>query len=505
MRAALLVGALLVTITSYTEAGNTVYVDADATGPVHDGSSWCSAYLDLQQALAVAGAGTEIRVAQGVYRPASAGGSREAAFAVPSDVTLLGSFQGCGTPDPDERDYLLYATVLSGDLDGDDGPNFANRTDNVYHVVTTHDVSAATVLDGLTIRGGHADGPNAGPSVDSRDQGSGVNNYHGQPTLSNCTLVDNFAANHGTFNDHGDATLTDCTFKDNRTDNIAAGLYSHFDAVSTVTGCRFENNATAGDGGGAYLKGTNASVFTDCVFTGNEAVKGGGLYIQGGSNPRLTSCTFVDNRAEERGGGLYTQESTVTLDGCSFSADDNPGSSAFFGGGLYASDSEVIATDCAFLDHTLTGNLNGDKAKGGGLYALQSSVTLESCTISGNAVYGGAEPLAGGGGGVYAEDTNLTLSNCTIRVPPRPLISSCCPLNSASANGPSSSDAASALRSLVDPGRIDGPDSCEFRLGNLPPVARSSTARGAASFERRNGTAPVPRQQSRGSPDRFRL
>ncbi|MCH8147883.1 MAG: DUF1501 domain-containing protein [Planctomycetes bacterium] len=162
------------------------------------------------------------------------------------------------------------------------------------------------------------------------------------------------------------------------------------------------------------LKGTNASVFTDCVFTGNEAVKGGGLYIQGGSNPRLTSCTFVNNRAEERGGGLYTQESTVTLDGCSFSAEDIPGSTAFFGGGLYASDSEVIATDCAFLDHTLTGNLDGDKAKGGGLYALQSSVTLESCTISGNAVYGGAEPLAGGGGGVYAEDTNLTLSNCTI-------------------------------------------------------------------------------------------
>ncbi|MCH8146739.1 MAG: hypothetical protein IH987_01935, partial [Planctomycetes bacterium] len=85
MRTALSVVTVLVTIASYSEAGNTVYVDADATGPLHDGASWCSAYLDLQQALAVAGAGTEIRVAQGVYRPAPAGGSRVAAFAVPSD------------------------------------------------------------------------------------------------------------------------------------------------------------------------------------------------------------------------------------------------------------------------------------------------------------------------------------------------------------------------------------------------------------------------------------
>ena len=96
MRSALSVGAVLVAITSYTEAGNSVYVDVNATGPVHDGSSWCSAYLDLQQALAVAGAGTEIRVAQGVYRPAPVGGSRDAAFAVPSDITLLGSFQVAG-------------------------------------------------------------------------------------------------------------------------------------------------------------------------------------------------------------------------------------------------------------------------------------------------------------------------------------------------------------------------------------------------------------------------
>ena len=53
MRSALWLGAALLTITSSTQGGNTVFVDLNASGPVHDGSSWCSAYLDLQQALAV--------------------------------------------------------------------------------------------------------------------------------------------------------------------------------------------------------------------------------------------------------------------------------------------------------------------------------------------------------------------------------------------------------------------------------------------------------------------
>ena len=137
MRSALSVGVLLVTISSSTQAAHVIYVDASATGSVLDGSSWCSAYLDLQQALAVADLGTEVRIAKGVYRPALAGGSREATFAVPTDVSLLGGFQGCDTPNPDERDFVLYATVLTGDLDGDDGPDFANYTENCRHIVRT--------------------------------------------------------------------------------------------------------------------------------------------------------------------------------------------------------------------------------------------------------------------------------------------------------------------------------------------------------------------------------
>ena len=57
-------------------AQSTVFVDADALGGAGDGASWCDAYLGLQDAMTAArdagGAITEIRVANGVYKPGSA-------------------------------------------------------------------------------------------------------------------------------------------------------------------------------------------------------------------------------------------------------------------------------------------------------------------------------------------------------------------------------------------------------------------------------------------------
>ena len=104
--------------TAYT--GNVKYVDQSATGPLHDGSAWCSAYIDLQDALAMAIAGDEIRVANGKYVPDRGTGDRTAAFQLIDAVGLYGGFAGCGAPNPDARDISLNETVLSGDLRGDD-------------------------------------------------------------------------------------------------------------------------------------------------------------------------------------------------------------------------------------------------------------------------------------------------------------------------------------------------------------------------------------------------
>ena len=58
-----------------------------------------------------------------------------------------------GETDPNARDVGNYETVLSGDLNGDDGPNFANNGENSYHVVTGSGIDETAILDGFTISG----------------------------------------------------------------------------------------------------------------------------------------------------------------------------------------------------------------------------------------------------------------------------------------------------------------------------------------------------------------
>ena len=109
--------------------GRIIYVDADAPGPVHDGGSWTNAYNYLQDGLAVAISGDQIRVAEGIYKPDSNStnpdgtGDRKATFQLINGVDLRGGYAGYGQPEPNERDIELYETILSGDLLGNDNPN----------------------------------------------------------------------------------------------------------------------------------------------------------------------------------------------------------------------------------------------------------------------------------------------------------------------------------------------------------------------------------------------
>lgn len=380
-----------------------IHVDADATG-AEDGSSWCDAFRDLQAGFDGAAPGTTILVANGIYLPDVAGlaNPREATFALVSGVTLEGGYAGCGAPEPASRDIAANETILSGDLNGDDEPDFVNRDDNCYHVVITHDVDELTVLDGVTIRGGRADGPNFGPSIDSQDQGAGVNNYHGHPRLIGCTLVDNYASNHGAFNDHGGATLIDCSFRDNFSGGVAGGLYMHFGMDTTVTRCTFYNNTTAGLGGGAYHVGSATATFIDCVFSGNLALFGGGMYCDNDSNPTLTRCTFTGNSAQgddmSRGGGLYNNGgSSPTLSTCLFSNN----TATHKGGAVYNhNNSSPVLSHCSFVGNSA--------AFGGAMYNfLDTAPLLTHCTFEANSV-------SGAGGAMYNRGSNPAFTRPTM-------------------------------------------------------------------------------------------
>ena len=91
-----------------TAAGEVIYVDDDASVG-GNGSTWDTAFKYLQDGLAAASYGDEIRIAQGTYVPyqnsvnPGGTGEREATFQLINGVALKGGYAGAGEPNPNER------------------------------------------------------------------------------------------------------------------------------------------------------------------------------------------------------------------------------------------------------------------------------------------------------------------------------------------------------------------------------------------------------------------
>ncbi|MBC8002195.1 MAG: hypothetical protein H7X97_06365, partial [Opitutaceae bacterium] len=274
-----------------------VYVRIGATG-TGTGASWSDAFTDLQAALAATGPGHQIWVAGGTYTPSpSAKPDRAASFVMQSGIALYGGFAGTEI-DLSERNAELNPTILSGDLLGDDTGNFENTADNSYHVVVATDVDDTGILDGFTIRAGHADGVNMGANPASKNQGSGINIYFGMPRILNCIIESNYSLDHGGINDHGDHTLVrDCIFRDNFSGDHGAGLYIHHHSHTHAIGCLFERNVAVVKGGGAYSQSLHGAVIEQCYFRENVADLGAGMYNAELSAAHVISSTFFGNFA----------------------------------------------------------------------------------------------------------------------------------------------------------------------------------------------------------------
>ncbi|UCC31509.1 MAG: S8 family serine peptidase, partial [Phycisphaerales bacterium] len=368
------------------------YVDDDASEG-GNGLTWSSSFKYLQDALAVATAGDTIYVAGGTYRPdvdesgIVVPGDRESTFQQIGGVRLFGGFAGLANPgDPHLRDIGQYETILSGDLNGDDGPHhveefaacfsgggllpqpecnafdydvdgdvdgadlyaflIANHYgDNSYHVVTATVGEAVPELDGFTIVAGCAD-----------DEANWNNSLGGglygpratSQNMRNCTFRGNAAREGSAMYTYLDSTLivTDCVFNGNAAVLRGGGITCATRVSGTITGCSFSGNAANSGGGMAHY--SSDTIFRACTFRGNRALNGGGMNMRL-ANPSLENCVFHGNSATGSnngwGGGLYIEQGNPRLSNCTF----NGNTADSTGGGICNSENaNPTITNCIF-------------------------------------------------------------------------------------------------------------------------------------------------------------
>lgn len=279
LRRTIVVLAVLLVGLSLTPAGGMITprgAHADPVvlyaAPIAEGLGDCSSWANactLRTAAANAVSGNEIWVKAGLHKPTTNPTDRAASFNLDGGVKMFGGFAGTETI-RSQRNWQANPTVLSGDIDGNDGVD-ANgivvnadniNGNNAYHVMTI-DTAPFVVVDGFIIT--------AGKATDDAHYGGGMYVNGCSPIVTNVVFIGNLA-------DYGGG------------------------GISTTLG---------------------GAILTNVVFTGNKTDGFGGGMFNYNSDPLLFNVTFGGNRAGN-GGAMFNEYSDVTLENVVMWGDEIP-------------------------------------------------------------------------------------------------------------------------------------------------------------------------------------
>ena len=337
------------------------YVDTDVVGGSGSGDSWANAMPTVQDALALAPAGAEVWVAEGIYYPdegsAQTNNSSSSRYLIPEGVSLYGGFAATETV-RSQRNPSVNITVLSGDLEQNDttdangvvtDPNGQTGT-NSGIVVQFLNLTTPVVFDGFTVTGA---------------TGSGLWASNSSANIANLVLKGNQAVTTGgggLYSSNSTLVLTDVTLDQNRTSALFGGGLYALDSRLTLNNVNVTNNSSRGLGGGmifftSVVTGTDVTVtdnqtpgfgggvaveffgndantdstlnFTNLIMRNNQADNGGAIYVGGdiSSGQAVTLTLFraeiVGNSATADGGGIYVEENVTLNSGSSLFANNS--------------------------------------------------------------------------------------------------------------------------------------------------------------------------------------
>lgn len=347
----------------HLDAGRIRYVKPDGTG---DGTSWEKASGDLQKMideLAAVDASGEVWVAAGEYRPTTQiieGVQYAASFRMRDGIDVYGGFAGTEPSKADRAKgsmpwiYTNETILLGADYENGTATwanNQWNVTSSSRHVVWfapmagEEDFKYTTVLDGVTIKGGAANG-GEGLADFATDKGGGV--YMGlNATLQNSVITENTAEDNG------------------------GGVFVN---AGRVVSCLIYNNSATANGGGVFVSG--AGLVNRSMVTENSAKNGAGVYLDKNSAEYpeeylILSTSVISNNTALVNGAVYCNaggvllQNTIVNNDCPSSVDaSNPNSSET--GGLYINKYAYV------INSVLWNNLiNGSNVP---MYALGASV-----------------------------------------------------------------------------------------------------------------------------------
>ena len=370
-----------------------IYVNQNAPGSVHDGSSWSHAFLTLQDALNAAAATPgedQIWVAQGTYSPAVG-----STYYIPSGVAIFGGFAGTETSlasRPNATTNLLGSNIMTM-INGDailDGFSLENTTAINGSGIQLYNSDMLIFNSSFT-------------SFHALGDGGAINAYYGYLTIMNSQFMQNISitGSGGAVNSYGSfVTVGYSLFSGNSADGINSSLVptrmvgpglnsngggaiaiqgtgdilnSPYVSGETITNSTFTGNTSNGNAGAVLaitltLSGTFtlADVYvTDSKFNGNSANDdGGAIFTNDISYDYLTNDSFVSNSAGGSGGAVGGMGNTI-VDGSSFLSNSALGN----GGAINIAGLASGSINNSDFEHNSAG---GD---GGAVYAHLSSIT----------------------------------------------------------------------------------------------------------------------------------
>lgn len=321
---------------------------AQGTG---DGSSWANASGNIQNMIDELATNNpqnlpgEVWVAAGTYAPQAqliSGTGYSASFRMRDGISVYGGFAGTETSKLDRAQGTMpwdftHETILEAAYYNHD--NFAwnnnkwTQSSDSRHVVWfapmqgEAEFSRVTTLDGVTIRGGYAQG------------GTGLDDF----------LTDRGA---GVYMDGANAYLTNCVVKENYATGNGGGVYLKNGRVQTSL---IYNNSADADGGAVYVE--NRGLVLRSMLANNSAHNGAGAYLYNGAeadpsdddHPEyliLSTCVVSNNTVTGNGavycdkGGVLMQN-TIANNNC-VTATDATDVNASRTGGIYIDEYALV-------------------------------------------------------------------------------------------------------------------------------------------------------------------